>query len=214
MQTGKPFTATSFKYPASSASRSTRMAKDSNISQAAQSAFAAILNNATAAANSSATNPADAKLAEIKSKNAVNRTAADTAYLWANDKKLAEIAAQGKSPDKLTAEELDYMQKATGFVNTMANLSPAEKKLYDKATANGNPDAASGLGLIALTRISGHAAGGREGSTYDPINTEITADNVRNYFSYSIVDPTGKVKSQFDALIRFLESNPAQSQNT
>ena len=101
-------------------------ASSATISQAARDAFAAIQNSASSA-NSSATNSVDAKLAEIKSKDAVSRTASDTEYLWANDKKLAEISAKGKSPDRLTSSELDYMQKAGGFVNTMANLSPAEK---------------------------------------------------------------------------------------
>ena len=80
----------------------------------------------------------EAKLASIRARGPINRSEADQAYLFTHDKRLAEIAAQGKPPEKLTADELDYMQKATGLVNTMANLSPAEKALYDKAVASGN----------------------------------------------------------------------------
>lgn len=180
------------------------------ISQAARDALAATQNSASSA-NSSAANSVDAKLAEIKSKDALSRTASDTAYLWANDKKLAEIAAKGNSCDNLTSSELDYMQKAGGVVNTMANLSPAEKDLYDKAVASGNKDAAAGISQIALTRMMGHTAGGANGTSYDPINTAITPENIKNYFSYSIVDPSGKAQAQFQALIQFLQSNPADS---
>ena len=183
------------------------IASSATISQAARDAFAAVQNSASSA-NSNATNSVDAKLAEIKSKDAVSRTASGTAYLWANDKQLAQIAAQGKSPDQLTSSELDYMQKAGGFVNTMATLSPAEKGLYDKAVASGNTDAAAGISQIALTRTGGHMAGGANGTTYDPINTKITAANIEQYFSHSIVDPSGKAQSQFQALIQFLQANP------
>ncbi len=178
-----------------------------SISRAAREAFAA----ATAASASSAAANADksveARLAAIKAKGAVNRTQEDQDFLFANDKRLAEITAQGKSPDKLTAEDLDYMQKAGGFVNTMANLSPAEKALYDKAVASGNTEAAAGISQIAFVRTMGHTAGGANGTTYDPLNTEITAANVEKYFSHSIIDPTGKAQSQFQALIQYLQGN-------
>jgi hypothetical protein len=185
----------------------TANASSTTISQSARDALAAAQNSASSA-NSSANHSVDAKLAEIKSKDAVSRTASDTEYLLANDKKFAEIAAQGKSPDQLTSSELDYMQKAGGFVNTMANLSPAEKDLYDKAVASGDTDAAAGISQIALIRTGGHTAGGANGTTYDPINTEITAANIERYFSHSIVDPSGKAQSQFQALIQFLQTNP------
>ncbi len=151
------------------------------------------------------------RLDAIKAKPAVERTAADTEYLWANDKKLAEISATGKSPDHLTSSELDYMQKAGGFVNTMAYLSSSEKALYDKAVASGNSQASAGLALIALTRTGGHMAGGANGTTYDPIDTAITAANVEKYFSHSIVDPSGDSDAKFQALIQFLQNNPTTS---
>jgi hypothetical protein len=175
------------------------------ISQAAREALAASASSAAANDDKSV----EARLAAIKAKDAMSRTQEERDYVLANDKELAEITAQGKSPDKLTAEELDYMQKAGGFVNTMANLSPKEKALYDKAVASGDTEAAAAIGLVALTRMMGHTAGGANGTTYDPLNTEITAANIEKYFSHSIVDPTGKAQSQFQALIQYLQNNPA-----
>jgi hypothetical protein len=147
----------------------------------------------------------EAKLASIRARGPINRSEADQAYLFTHDKRLADITAQGKPPEKLTADELDYMQKATGLVNTMANLSPAEKALYDKAVASGNTAAAAGISQIALVRMMGNTAGGG-GATYDPLNTDITAANVERYFSHSIVDPTGQAKAGFTALIAFLNA--------
>lgn len=166
---------------------------------------------ALAGSSSFATNndkSVEARLAEIRAKGPVNRSQEDHDFLFSNDKRLAEISAQGKSPDKLTAEELDYVQKAGGFVNTMANLSPGEKALYDKAVASGNSEAAGGIGLIAFIRMMGHTAGGANGMTYDPFNTEITAANIEKYFSHSIVDSDGTVKSKFQSLIQYLQNNP------
>ena len=173
------------------------------ISQAARDALAGSSSSVATSSDKSV----EARLAEIRARGPVNRSQEDHDFLYANDKKLAEITAQGKSPDKLTAEELDYMQKAVGFVNTMANLSPAEKALYDKAVASGNTEAAAGISQIALVRMMGHTAGGANGTTYDPLNTEITAANIEKYFSHSIVDPTGKAQSQFQALIQYLQNN-------
>jgi hypothetical protein len=149
----------------------------------------------------------EARLAEIRARGPVNRSPEDQQYLFEHDKRLVEITAQGKSPEQLTADELDYVQKATGLVNTFANLSPAEKALYDKAVTAGNKDAAAGIAQIALIRTGGHLAGGANGTTYDPLSTEITASNVAKYFSYSIVDPTGEFQSRFQALIQFLQAN-------
>ncbi|HZW24810.1 MAG TPA: hypothetical protein VFF26_04930 [Gallionella sp.] len=180
-----------------------------SISRAAREALAA--SNASSSSSSAAANndkSVEARLAEIRARGPVNRSQEDHDFLFANDKRLAEITAQGKSPEQLTADELDYMQKATGFVNTFANLSPAEKALYDKAVASGNTEAAAGISQIALVRMMGHTAGGANGTTYDPLNTEITAANIEKYFSHSIVDPTGKAQSQFQALIQFLQDNP------
>lgn len=188
---------------------SANIAETVSISNAAREALAASNASSFSSAAASPSSSVEARLAAIKAKGAVNRTQEDQAYLFANDKRLAEITAQGKSPDKLPADELDYLQKAAGFVNTMANLSPAEKALYDKAVASGNTEAAAGISQIALIRMMGHTAGGVYGTTYDPLNTEITAANIEKYFSHSIVDPTGKAQSQFQALIQYLQNNPA-----
>lgn len=185
-----------------SAASPANIADTVRISQAAREALA----NASTAANNDKS--VEARLAEIRARGPVNRSQEDNDFLFANDKRLAEITAQGKPPEKLTADELDYLQKATGLVNTFANLSPAEKALYDKAVASGNTEAAAGISQIALIRMGGHMAGGADGTTYDPLNTEITAANIEKYFSHSIVDPTGAAQSRFHALIQFLQDNP------
>jgi hypothetical protein len=175
------------------------------ISQAARDALAA-----SAANTSNPSHETDAKLAAIKAKDPMNRTPEDVAYMQANDPKLAANLYKMNHNIPLTADEIDYDQKTMGFVNSFALLSDSEKALYDKAVASGNQDAAAAISVIAFTRTLGHTAGGKDGTTYDPIDTEITADNVRRYFSYSIVDPTGKAQSQFDALVRFLESSDSK----
>jgi len=133
------------------------------ISQAARDALAGSSSSVATSSDKSV----EARLAEIRARGPVNRSQEDQDYLFANDKKLAEITAQGKPPEKLTADELDYLQKATGLVNTFANLSSAEKALYDKAVSSGNADAAAGISQIALIRMGGHMAGGANGTTYD-----------------------------------------------
>jgi len=100
------------------------------------------------------------------------------------------------------------MQKATGFVNTFAHLSSAEKALYDKAVASGNTAAAEGIAQIALIRQGGEMAGGANGTTYNSRTTEITAANIEKYFRHNIVDPSGNAESKFQALIQFLQNNP------
>jgi hypothetical protein len=181
-----------------------------SISKAAWEALAAAqASSSSSLVTANTDHSVEARLAEIRARGPVNRSQEDSDFLLANDKRLAEITAQGKPPEQLTAEDLDYMQKATGFVNTMANLSPAEKALYDKAVASGNTDAAEGLNLIALIRTGGDTAGGANGTTYNPFNTEITAANIEKYFSHSIVDPSGNAASKFQALIQFLQNNPA-----
>lgn len=185
-----------------------KVADTVTISEAAQKTLASLGDGTFS--GSAATNAIDAKLAHIKSRDAVSRSQEDWDYLFANDKKLAEIDARRiKDPRSITAADEDYEQKARGFVNTMAYLSPAEKALYDKAIASGNTDAAAGLAQIALIRTGGHLAGGANGTTYDPIETAITADNINKYFSNSIVDPSGKAQSQFQALVDFLKGNTA-----
>lgn len=178
------------------------------ISQAAREALATSKAGETFTASSVA-NAVEARLAEIKSKEATSRTPAEMDYVFANDTKLAELTDKENRNIALTSSEVDYVQKARGFVNTMALLSPAEKGLYDKLVASGDTAAAAGLSVIAFTRTLGHTAGGANETTYDPINTEITAANIEKYFSHSVVDPSGKTQSQLQALIQYLQNNPA-----
>lgn len=175
-----------------------------HISQAARDAFAA----ASSSSSAHADRAVEARLTEIRARGPVNRSREDQEFLFANDKRLAEIRAQGKSPEQLTADELDYVQKATGLVNTFANLSSAEKALYDQAVASGNSAAAEGIAQIALIRQGGDMAGGANGSTYNPNTTAITAANIERFFSHSIVDPSGNAESKFQALIQFLKNTP------
>jgi apolipoprotein N-acyltransferase len=134
-------------------------------------------------------------------------------YLINNDPKLAAIYAkinQNNGSSNLTAEELDYQQKTIGFVNSMASLSPAEKATYDKMVASGNTAAAAGMSVIAFERATlGHTASTKDGVTYDPTSTAITPENIVKYFSQSFSDPTGKIQSQFQALIQYLQNNLA-----
>lgn len=176
-----------------------------NISHAAYAALAADENQTTP-------DNIESRLAKIKEKDALSRTSADWDYLFANDKQLAEITAKAnKNPYSLSAAEVDYEQKARGFVNTMGNLSSQEKALYDKAVASGDTQAAAGISQIAFIRTMGNIAGGADGTTYDPSNMPITADNIQKYFSQSIVDPSGKTQSQFQALIQYLNKHPVTS---
>lgn len=183
------------------AASTANVADSVRISQAARDAFAA---SSSAAANKDSS--VETRLAEIRTRGPVNRNQEDNDFLFANDKRLAEISA--KSYNSRTADEIDYMQKATGFVNTFAHLSSAEKAMYDKAVANGNTAAAEGIAQIALIRQGGEMAGGANGTTYNSRITEITAANIEKFFSHSIVDPTGNATSKFQALIQFLQNNP------
>lgn len=150
------------------------------------------------------------RIDEIKAKPGVHRTQEDGDYLYAHDKRFAEIRDKSRGyggPESLTADELDYLQKAGGFVNTMAELSTDEKVLYDELVAQGNTEAAAALNLIAMSRIG---MGGQQitlpnGRVFDPTTTEITADNVRNLFRYLHVDETGRTDQMFEALAFYLD---------
>lgn len=155
----------------------------------------------------------------IKAKPGVERTQADFEYLSANDKRFAELQnkmkASGKNGfDSLMADEVDYMQKAGGFVNTMAELSPKEKALYDELVASGNFEAAHGMALVGMSRVG---MGGQQvklpnGKTFDPANTEVTAANIQSLFKQMFVDPSGNTDRQFDALVSYLDKREAANQ--
>lgn len=153
----------------------------------------------------------EARLEQIKSKPAVERSAADTEYLLANDKRLAEIRA--KDPQTLTADEVDYTQKAGGFVNTMANLSSAEKALYDEMVAAGNNAAVEGMNLIALARqgMGGQQVTLPDGSSFDPTTTEISPENIRKLFTAMFVDSDGSSAKRLAALAGYLEQRSASA---
>lgn len=162
-----------------------------------------------------------AKIDAIKAKPGVERTEADFEYLSKNDKRFAELQEKIKASgqdgfDSLTADEVDYMQKAGGFVNTMAELSPKEKQLYDELVANGNHEAAHGLMLVAMSRIgmNGQQVTLPNGKTFDPSNTEVSADNIRNLFKYMFVDPSGNTDRQFEALASYLDKRDTSSTTT
>jgi hypothetical protein len=144
-----------------------------------------------------------ARIDEIVAKPAAQRSEDDVEFLHNNDKKLAEIFAKG--PDKQTAEDVDYVQKTGGFVNTMANLSPAEKKLYDELVAKGDTDAVRGMNLIALSRMGGGEVTLSNGTAFDPVKTEVTAKNVRDLFSQMFVGADGQDQRSFDALAKYLD---------
>lgn len=188
--------------------RQTPTTSPANIADAVTISQAA--HEALASSERSATPPIDSKLEEIKAKTGLmDRTPEEMDYLITHDTKLAAIYEKMNGGAALTSSEIDYQQKTIGFVNTMAALSPAEKALYDRAVASGNTEAAAGISQIALVRMMGHTAGGANGTTYDPLDKEITAANIEKYFSHSIVDPTDKAQSQFQALIQYLQNNPA-----
>lgn len=158
------------------------------------------------------------RLAEIKSRPAVERTPADRDYLVAHDQRMVEIEEKIKTNgnESLTADEVDYMQKAGGFVNTMAELSTQEKALYDELVAAGNREAAEGLMLVAMSRVGMH---GQQitlpnGRSFDPSSTEITGDNVRNLFKYLFADDDGHIGRQFEALASYLDRRPAAESAT
>lgn len=159
------------------------------------------------------------RLDAIKSKPAVERTAADSDYLIKNDKRYREILdkieAYGMNgTDVLTADEMDYLQKATGFVNTMAELLPKERALYDELVAQGNHEAAHGLLLIGMSRIgmSGQQVTLPNGKAFDPTNTEVTAANIRNLFKHLFVDSSGSTDHTFEALASYLDKREASDQ--
>lgn len=153
------------------------------------------------------------RLAEIKTRPAVERSSEDSAYLDAHDQRFGELKEKVKDVgwNVLNADEVDYMQKAGGFVNTMAELSPKEKALYDELVAQGNHQAAQGLNLVAMARIGmkGQQVTLPNGRSFDPTHTEVTAANVRNLFRQMFVDPSGQTDRQFEALAGYLEGRGA-----
>ena len=155
-----------------------------------------------------------ARLDAIKAKPVVQRTAEETAFVQTHDDRLADILARIKrdgpgGSERLSADDLSYMQKASGFVNTMGNLSSKEKALYDEAVASGNQGAAQGLRMIALARegMQGQTVTLPDGTTFDPINTELTGRSVRDMYRHMF--PGSDFDPAFNALGAFLDQKQA-----
>ena len=160
------------------------------------------------------------RIAEIKSRPNVERSPADFEYLEKHDQRYGELLEKIKTNgmngwEALTADELDYMQKASGMVNTMAYLSSGEKALFDEMVAQGNREAATGLLLVGMSRIGmeGQQVTLPNGQSFDPTSTEVTAANIRNLFKYMFVDPSGNTDRSFEALASFLDKREATEQN-
>lgn len=69
-------------------------------------------------------NPIDIRLSIIQATPPSQRSAADIEYLRTHDPRLAAIERKSiEHPGRLTSVELDYRQKATGFIDTMIDLS-------------------------------------------------------------------------------------------
>lgn len=115
----------------------------------------------------------------------------------------ADVPRSTGAPE--TAEEIDRMQKAHGLVNTFANLSASEKKLYNDFVEKGDMEAAKGIALIALGRMGSGDVTLPDGRTFNPRDTEITAKNVRELFSRMFVSADRIGDPTLDALASSLE---------
>jgi hypothetical protein len=144
-----------------------------------------------------------ARLEAIKAKPATQRSEEDGEFLLTHDERLAKLTAPGAKT--WSADDLDYVQKATGTVNTMSKLSPSEKQLYDELVSKGKTDAANGLVLVAMSRMGSDEVTLPNGQRFDPNTTEVTPDNIRKLFSQMFVDSDGSSGRAFDALASALD---------
>lgn len=149
------------------------------------------------------------RLAEIKKRPGVERSSADYEYLRAHDSRFVELSE--RDPKTWTADEVDYMQKAGGLVNTMAKLSAKEKAMYDQLVAEGNWQAAEGLNLVAMARMlpANQEVTLPDGKVFNPNRSEVTADNIRKLFRQMFVDSSGQTYRSFAALASWLDRQPA-----
>ncbi|WP_306606532.1 hypothetical protein [Azonexus sp.] len=196
-------------------SAAANLADKVSISDAARAQFDAAKKTTTSA-------EVQQKIAEIKSRPNVERSPADFEYLEKHDQRYGELLEKIKTNgmngwEALTADELDYMQKASGMVNTMAYLSSGEKALFDEMVAQGNREAATGLLLVGMSRIGmdGQQVTLPNGQRFDPADTEVTAANVRNLFKYLFVDSSGNgtTDQSFEALASYLDKREAAEQH-
>lgn len=149
------------------------------------------------------------RLAEIKKRPGVERSPADYEYLRAHDSRFVELSERDSKT--WTADEVDYMQKAGGLVNTMAKLSAKEKAMYDQLVAEGNWQAAEGLNLVAMARMlpADQEVTLPDGKVFNPNRSEVTADNIRKLFRQMFVDSSGQTDRSFAALASWLDRQPA-----
>lgn len=145
------------------------------------------------------------RLDAIKAKPAVQRSSDEVDFVSKNDKRLAKLVEKGW--DSLNSEEADYMQKATGFVNTMSMLSPKEKGLYDELIGQNNREAANALLLVGMSRIGmeGQQVTLPNGLTFDPTKTDVTAENIRNLFKHIFAGDSSNTDRTFDVLASYLD---------
>ena len=144
-----------------------------------------------------------ARLDAIKAKPAVRRTGEESDFVLQHDQRFANLVADGSGAR--TADDLDYMQKASGMVNTMANLSPSEKQLYDTLVAKGDTKAVEGLALIALSRTGSGDVTLGDGTSFNPNTTAITPQNIRSLFSQLFVGDSRQTQQAFEALAAALD---------
>ena len=95
----------------------------------------------------------------------------------------------------------------------MANLSSSEKKLYDELVSQGNYDAVAGMNLIALSRqgMQGQTVQLPNGKSFNPTDTQITSENIKNFFEKMFVDPSGDNSKNLDALASYLNNSSKSS---
>lgn len=154
------------------------------------------------------------QLDAIIAKGPLARSEEETKFLLTHDKKMAEL--QTKDSKTWTSADHDYAQKTLGFVNTMAKLTPSEKALYDHLVAKGEWEAASAMHLVGMARMmpdEGQSVTLPYEKAFNPNDTPITADNLRNLFKFMFVDPSGQTGRQFDALAQALERHEASSKS-
>lgn len=149
------------------------------------------------------------RLDAIKAKPHSQRNEEEMALLLQQDARLAEIYTKKKQ--ERSSAEIEYVQQSTGTAHTFSTLTPCEKALYDELVALGEWMAAQGVAGIAFVR---YAAIGSvslpNGLTFDPQTTSVTAENLRDLFRFSLIDPSGNSARRFEALALFLEHNTPQ----
>ena len=163
------------------------------------------LSDEARALGSTSAEEVQARLKAIKSTPRPEWTQADKDYLEVHDSRYAEIAA--KPFNARTAEDVDYLQKDGGSVNTMARLSPKEKALYNELVAQGNLEAVRGMNLLALSRMGEGEVTLRNGQSFDPNKTEITPENIRKLFSQMFSGDDDSDARSFEALASYLDGH-------